>query len=76
MVAYVDENSVIQCRLRREYGYEGTDLRNAIENLDTPDGGGHPGAVGFRFPADEIDDFDALIARIVSVANQLAAAGT
>lgn len=73
MVCYVDSREVIQCRMRREYGYEGVDLREVIPLVEAPDGGGHPGAIGFRFRRSEIDDYPTLIHRLVSAAQSLAA---
>lgn len=72
MVCYFDSRGLIQCRMRREYGYEGIDLREVIPIAGAPDGGGHPGAIGFRYPPDQVTDYDELIDRLVSIATSLA----
>lgn len=73
MVCYFDDRGLIQCRMRREYGYEGIDLREVIPIAGAPDGGGHPGAIGFRYPQEQVPDFDDLVRRLISVAASLAA---
>lgn len=75
LVVYYDERheqSLVQCRMRRNYGYTDVDLREILERLSIDDGGGHPGAIGFRFPRERIDDYPRLVQEIVSAANRLA----
>lgn len=72
MVCYYDSQQLIQCRMRREYGYDGIDLRDIIPIVEAPDGGGHPGAIGFRFPKNDVADYAGLIDKLVSVAISLA----
>lgn len=79
LVVYYDERheeSLLQCRMRRNYGYTDVDLRELLDRLSINDGGGHPGAIGFRFPRNRVDDYPALFAEIVAAANQLAEDGS
>jgi nanoRNase/pAp phosphatase (c-di-AMP/oligoRNAs hydrolase) len=71
MVAYYDDDALsdfIQFRLRRSARFPTVDLREILSTLDIRNGGGHPGAVGFRVKKTEAPDIavytEALIARI------------
>ncbi|MDR2553745.1 MAG: DHH family phosphoesterase [Treponema sp.] len=69
LVAYFDDPVVsdfIQFRLRRSARFIGTDLRMVLEDLKIENGGGHPGAVGFRIKKGEIKDIKAYTADLVS----------
>jgi nanoRNase/pAp phosphatase (c-di-AMP/oligoRNAs hydrolase) len=58
LVVYYDDPSLsdyVQFRLRRSAHYIHTDLRDVLTGLKVENGGGHPGAVGFRFKREEID---------------------
>jgi nanoRNase/pAp phosphatase (c-di-AMP/oligoRNAs hydrolase) len=60
LVAYPDHPAVsdlLQFRLRRSHSYRELDLRDTLAYLGATNGGGHPGAVGFRFPKSEAPDF-------------------
>jgi diguanylate cyclase (GGDEF)-like protein len=79
MVAYYDEPRVsdfIQFRLRRSSKYTSLDLRTALNELGVTNGGGHPGAVGFRIKKSDVTDIKAygeeLVRRIEEI---LASAG-
>jgi diguanylate cyclase (GGDEF)-like protein len=68
LVGYYDPDSVsnlVQFRLRRASGYSALDLRTVLENLQIKNGGGHPGAIGFRFPKEEVQDFPLLVQEIL-----------
>jgi diguanylate cyclase (GGDEF)-like protein len=57
LAAYYDDPSLshfIQFRLRRNAAFTGFDLRTVLSTLNITNGGGHPGAVGFRIPKNEI----------------------
>jgi nanoRNase/pAp phosphatase (c-di-AMP/oligoRNAs hydrolase) len=57
--AYYDDPSLsdfVQFRLRRSASFTGLDLRTVLAALNITNGGGHPGAVGFRIPKSEIPD--------------------
>ncbi|MGA2545701.1 MAG: DHH family phosphoesterase [Rectinemataceae bacterium] len=60
LVAYPDHPSVsdlMQFRVRRSHAYRGLDLRDVLGALSASNGGGHPGAIGFRFPKSRAPDF-------------------
>jgi nanoRNase/pAp phosphatase (c-di-AMP/oligoRNAs hydrolase) len=62
LVAYPDHSSVselLQFRVRRSHAYLGLDLREVLPAVGATNGGGHPGAVGFRFAKSEAPDFRA-----------------
>jgi diguanylate cyclase (GGDEF)-like protein len=74
LVAYYDSpllSGFVQFRLRRSSTFSTLDLRAVIGELGITNGGGHPGAVGFRVNKDEIDDItaygDDLVARIEAI---------
>ena len=76
LVVYYDERgaeSLLQCRMRRNYGYENVDLRELLDRLNITDGGGHPGAIGFRFPRSRIANYQPVLEEIIDAANALAA---
>jgi nanoRNase/pAp phosphatase (c-di-AMP/oligoRNAs hydrolase) len=71
LVAYYDDpplSDLVQFRLRRSAAFTGFDLRTVLTALNITNGGGHPGAVGFRVPKGEIPDLasytDELLRRI------------
>jgi nanoRNase/pAp phosphatase (c-di-AMP/oligoRNAs hydrolase) len=60
LVAYPDHPSVsdlLQFRVRRSHAFRDLDLRDILGALEASNGGGHPGAVGFRFPKASAPDF-------------------
>jgi nanoRNase/pAp phosphatase (c-di-AMP/oligoRNAs hydrolase) len=59
-VAYYDASKpdrLVQFRLRRGSKYNALDLRKVLKKLKLDNGGGHPGAIGFRVPGEQIDGF-------------------
>jgi nanoRNase/pAp phosphatase (c-di-AMP/oligoRNAs hydrolase) len=57
LVAYYDDpvlSDVVQFRLRRSARFTGVDLRAVLAELAITNGGGHPGAVGFRVKKAEV----------------------
>ncbi|MGO8694273.1 MAG: DHH family phosphoesterase [Rectinemataceae bacterium] len=69
LVVYPDNPEVsdfVQFRLRRSQSFTSFDLRDILSRLSIENGGGHPGAIGFRFHAREIDDIDRFAAKIVA----------
>jgi nanoRNase/pAp phosphatase (c-di-AMP/oligoRNAs hydrolase) len=59
MVVYYDDESLtnfVQFRLRRSARFKSLDLREILSALNIRNGGGHPGAVGFRVKKNEIAD--------------------
>lgn len=78
LVAYPDSPSVsnfLQFRLRRSHSYREIDLRTMIAALGATNGGGHPGAVGFRFEKSVAPDFEAFALSIARKIDAIAAGG-
>lgn len=72
--AYFDPPAVsdkIQFRVRASESVKGIDVRPVLTKLNIQDGGGHPGAIGFRFPASEILDFNSYTKKIIRQAGKL-----
>lgn len=69
LVAFYDppeKSDLIQLRMRRSQSYKELDLRKVLTHLGITNGGGHEGAVGFRIPRGEVEDFGAFIDTIVN----------
>ncbi|AEF80104.1 DHH family phosphoesterase [Leadbettera azotonutricia] len=65
MVVYCDDpalSNLYQFRLRRAASFDALDLRAVLASLAITNGGGHPGAVGFRIPKSEISSITAYLA--------------
>lgn len=62
-----DAQSLMQCRIRRNLNYYDLDLRTVLELCEVEDGGGHEGAVGFRFPFHGDQQAEEYISRIIKV---------
>ncbi|MDZ7794508.1 MAG: diguanylate cyclase [Spirochaetia bacterium] len=59
LVAYPDHKAgegLIQFRVRRSEVYKDIDLRTILSTFSIENGGGHPGAIGFRVPEKDIPD--------------------
>jgi nanoRNase/pAp phosphatase (c-di-AMP/oligoRNAs hydrolase) len=56
---------LIQFRMRRSHDFKSFDLRKILEIFSIKNGGGHEGAIGFRFPGSEIKDPAAYTRRII-----------
>lgn len=71
MIVYPDGNGLIQFRIRRNRAYLDFDLRTILSRLSIENGGGHPGAIGFRIPKEQAPDpaahAEGLIDRISSM---------
>ncbi|MDR1317935.1 MAG: diguanylate cyclase [Spirochaetales bacterium] len=74
LVGYYDPpvlSGFIQFRLRRSPDFSTLDLRTVIAELGITNGGGHPGAVGFRMDKKDIEDIaafgDSMVARIEDI---------
>jgi nanoRNase/pAp phosphatase (c-di-AMP/oligoRNAs hydrolase) len=68
LLAYPDHpdiSDLVQFRVRRSQSYQGIDLRDMLARLAIENGGGHPGAVGFRFPKAEVPDLESFAAGVV-----------
>jgi nanoRNase/pAp phosphatase (c-di-AMP/oligoRNAs hydrolase) len=74
LVAYPDHPSVselLQFRLRRSHSYLELDLREVLSSISATNGGGHPGAVGFRFPKSDVPDFRAFAMGLANKIDEL-----
>ncbi len=61
-----NENSkLVQFRMRRSHNYKEFDLRRILEMFSISNGGGHEGAIGFRFQANEMKDIEGYMAKLV-----------
>jgi nanoRNase/pAp phosphatase (c-di-AMP/oligoRNAs hydrolase) len=68
MTVYYDTpevSNLIQFRIRVARDITDIDLRSILESFNIKDGGGHPGAIGFRVPAEEMTDFPAYIKNLL-----------
>jgi len=75
LVAYYDDparSDFVQFRLRRSAQCLNVDLRSVLAGLKMENGGGHPGAVGFRVNKKEIPDIESYTADLVSRIEALA----
>jgi nanoRNase/pAp phosphatase (c-di-AMP/oligoRNAs hydrolase) len=69
LVAYFDNparSDLVQFRLRRAGGWKKYDLRQLLSRFSISNGGGHEGAIGFRIPREQIQDFAGYISSLVS----------
>jgi nanoRNase/pAp phosphatase (c-di-AMP/oligoRNAs hydrolase) len=63
MVSYYDDpgsSNFVQWRLRRASAFASIDLREVLPVIGITNGGGHPGAIGFRRPKSEVQDITAM----------------
>jgi nanoRNase/pAp phosphatase (c-di-AMP/oligoRNAs hydrolase) len=61
LIAYYDDHSnepLYQFRMRRSHNFKKFDLRKVLDSFNISNGGGHEGAIGFRFSADSIKNVD------------------
>ncbi|GHV86100.1 DHH family phosphoesterase [Spirochaetia bacterium] len=75
LVVYYDDPSLsdfIQFRLRRSAKFLNADLRTILTGLKIENGGGHPGAIGFRVKKDEVKNIKTYTRDIVDLIEKLA----
>jgi diguanylate cyclase (GGDEF)-like protein len=75
LVGYYDDpavSSFVQFRLRRSQAFASLDLRDALVRLGMKNGGGHPGAVGFRIEREEVPDIEAAAREFARVLTTMA----
>ncbi len=68
LVVYYDDkedSGLIQFRIRRSHSYKTLDLRSVLEFFNIKNGGGHPGAIGFRIPEAEIKDIHVYVETLI-----------
>jgi nanoRNase/pAp phosphatase (c-di-AMP/oligoRNAs hydrolase) len=78
LVGYYDDPAVspfAQFRLRRSQAFTAIDLRDALAMLGMKNGGGHPGAVGFRLEREAVPDIGAAAREFVRVLNAMVEEG-
>ncbi|MCL2294209.1 MAG: diguanylate cyclase [Spirochaetes bacterium] len=69
IIAYYDhsdDSDLIQLRMRRSHTFSKIDLREVLKKLKIEDGGGHPGAVGFRVKQEAVPDLKKFAEEIIS----------
>ncbi|OQY34947.1 MAG: hypothetical protein B6241_03470 [Spirochaetaceae bacterium 4572_59] len=69
LIVYYDDkkdSDLIQFRLRRSHSYKKLDLRSVLKEFQIENGGGHPGAIGFRFHNMEIPDLEKHVKTLIS----------
>ncbi len=69
LIAYYDDHSsktLYQFRMRRAHNFKNFDLRKVLDYFNISNGGGHEGAIGFRFSADRINDVEEYAKNILS----------
>ena len=74
LICYYDDpekSDLIQFRMRRNHDYRLLDLRDIIDKFSIENGGGHPGAVGFRLPSSEIEDLDLYAEELIKGTEQI-----
>jgi nanoRNase/pAp phosphatase (c-di-AMP/oligoRNAs hydrolase) len=74
LVVYYDASKpggLVEFRLRRGSKYNVLDLRKILKKLKLDNGGGHPGAIGFRIPGENIADFGKFLAGLAEEINAL-----
>lgn len=77
LVAYYDDkkdSDLIQFRIRRSQSYKALDLRSILEAFEIQNGGGHPGAIGFRIPESEITDIYVFVKPLIKGIEKLISA--
>ena len=68
LVVYYDDNeksNLIQFRIRRSQSYKSLDLRSILSLFKIKNGGGHPGAIGFRIPESEIKNLEEYVRSLI-----------
>jgi nanoRNase/pAp phosphatase (c-di-AMP/oligoRNAs hydrolase) len=68
LVAYYDKpelSDFIQFRVRRSKAYKKYDIREMLDAFDIENGGGHEGAIGFRLPRGEVEDYDTYVKGLI-----------
>jgi len=69
LIVYYDNpdiSNLIQFRMRRSQGFKNLDLRKIIDHFSIENGGGHPGAIGFRIDRDLIENIDEYVNLLIS----------
>jgi nanoRNase/pAp phosphatase (c-di-AMP/oligoRNAs hydrolase) len=76
LVVYYDDNEesiLVQFRIRRSHSYKAIDLRSILSLFKIKNGGGHPGAIGFRIPESEIMNLEEYVKVLITGIEKLMA---
>lgn len=68
MTAYYEQGEgdpLVQFRIRTSRDVGTVDLRTILADFNITDGGGHPGAIGFRISADDIPDLSGYVTALL-----------
>jgi diguanylate cyclase (GGDEF)-like protein len=68
LTAYYDMpevSNLIQFRIRVSRDASGIDLRSILLDFNIADGGGHPGAIGFRMPKNAVQNYHEYVERLL-----------
>ncbi len=74
LVGYYDSpeiSNLIQFRMRRSQKFRELDLRSVLSTLAIENGGGHPGAVGFRIDRNAVGEYKRFVDKIISKTEEL-----
>lgn len=74
LVGYYDSpeiSNLIQFRMRRSQKFRKLDLRSVLSTLAIENGGGHPGAVGFRIDRNAVGEYKRFVDKILSKTEEL-----
>lgn len=74
LVGYYDSpeiSNLIQFRMRRSQKFRKLDLRSVLSTLAIENGGGHPGAVGFRIDRNAVGEYKPFVDKIISKSEEL-----
>ena len=74
LVGYYDSpeiSNLIQFRMRRIHKFRKLDLRSVLSTLAIENGGGHPGAVGFRIDRNAVGEYKPFVDKIISKSEEL-----
>ncbi len=69
LIAYYENpkiSNLIQFRIRRSLSFKKYDLRNILTIFSIKNGGGHEGAIGFRFPKTNIKSLSVYVNKLVT----------
>jgi nanoRNase/pAp phosphatase (c-di-AMP/oligoRNAs hydrolase) len=78
LIAYPEERNgelLIQFRLRRSQHFKEFDVRTVLEAYSIENGGGHPGAIGFRIPRAQISDLTEYCRELINGVEKLLSQG-
>lgn len=70
LICFADQaggEKLVQFRMRRGHLFRSFDLRDVLYILNIANGGGHEGAIGFRFPQNSIPDVDRYVEEMIPI---------